>query len=143
MKRLFVVMLALVIGVGAVCAQQKKEVKNRATVTFATNLDCENCAKKILDVIPFKKGVKDVVVDVPTKAVTVTYDPRKTNETALAEALWLLQAEGLISLMSDADMNAVIGDIANNPLGLEIVTMKEEEVLKNLNISAFENLNPS
>lgn len=87
MKRLFVVMLALVIGVGAVCAQQKKEVKNRATVTFATNLDCENCAKKILDVIPFKKGVKDVVVDVPTKAVTVTYDPRKTNEAALAEAL--------------------------------------------------------
>ena len=55
------------------------------------------------------------------------------NPTALAEALWLLQAEGLISLMSDADMNAVIGDIANNPLGLEIVTMKEEEVLKNLN----------
>lgn len=87
MKRLFVVMLALVIGVGAVCAQQKKEVKNRATVTFATNLDCENCAKKILDVIPFKKGVKDVVVDVPTKAVTVTYDPRKTTEAALAEAL--------------------------------------------------------
>jgi copper chaperone CopZ len=87
MKRLFVVMLALVIGMGAVCAQQKKEVKNRATVTFATNLDCENCAKKILDVIPFKKGVKDVVVDVPTKAVTVTYDPRKTNEAALAEAL--------------------------------------------------------
>ena len=87
MKRLFVVMLALVIGVGAVCAQQKTEVKKRATVTFATNLDCENCAKKILDVIPFKKGVKDVVVDVPTKAVTVTYDPRKTTEAALAEAL--------------------------------------------------------
>ena len=54
------------------------------------------------------------------------------NPTALAKALWLLQAEGLISLMSDADMNAVIGDIANNPLGLEIVTMKEEEILKKL-----------
>ena len=54
------------------------------------------------------------------------------NPTALAKALWLLQEEGLISLMSDADMNAVIGDIANNPLGLEIVTMKEEEILKKL-----------
>ena len=29
MKRLFVVMLALVIGVGAVCAQQKKEAWQR------------------------------------------------------------------------------------------------------------------
>ena len=54
------------------------------------------------------------------------------NPTALAQALWLLQAEGLVSLMSDADMNAVIGDIANNPLGLEIVIMKEEEILKKL-----------
>ena len=55
------------------------------------------------------------------------------NPTALARALWLLQEEGLLTLMSDADMNAVVGDIANNPLELEIVTMKEEEMLKNLN----------
>ncbi|MBR3682293.1 MAG: cation transporter [Tidjanibacter sp.] len=80
-------MLTLALGLGAVCAQEKKEVKKRATVTFATDLDCENCAKKVLDVIPFKKGVKDVVVDVPTKAVTVTYDPRKTTEANLVEAL--------------------------------------------------------
>ena len=55
------------------------------------------------------------------------------NPTALARALWLLQAEGLLNLMSDADMNTVIGDIDENPLGLEIVTMKEEDMLKNLN----------
>ena len=87
MKKLFVVMLTLALGIGAVCAQEKKEVKKRATVTFATDLDCESCAKKVLDVIPFKKGVKDVVVDVPTKAITVTYDPRKTTEANLVEAL--------------------------------------------------------
>lgn len=87
MKRLFVVVLALTLGLGAVEAQEKKEVKKRATVVFATDLDCESCAKKVLDVIPFKKGVKDVVVDVPTKAITVTYDPRKTNEKTLEEAL--------------------------------------------------------
>ena len=87
MKRLLVVMLTLAIGLGTVCAQEKKEVKKRTTVTFATDLDCESCAKKVLDVIPFKKGVKDVVVDVPTKAITVTYDPRKTTEANLVEAL--------------------------------------------------------
>jgi len=54
------------------------------------------------------------------------------NPTALAQALWLLQAEGLLTLMSDADMNTVMGDIAQNPYDLEIVTMKEEEILANL-----------
>lgn len=54
------------------------------------------------------------------------------NPTALAQALWLLQAEGLLTLMSDADMNTVMGDIAQNPYDLEIVTMKEEEILGNL-----------
>ena len=36
MKRLFVVVLALVIGVGAVCAQQKKEVAPRDAVRKST-----------------------------------------------------------------------------------------------------------
>lgn len=54
------------------------------------------------------------------------------NPTALAQALWLLQDEGLITLMSDADMNTVKDDIAENPLNLEFISMKEEEVLKHL-----------
>jgi copper chaperone CopZ len=32
------------------------------------------------------KGVKDVKVDVPTKTVTVTFDPAKTNEQTLTKA---------------------------------------------------------
>ena len=74
-------------------------------------------SEKVEDLETMGKGVKVAVPD---------------NPTALAQALWLLQAEGLLSLMSDADMNTVIGDIAENPLGLELVTMKEEEMLKNL-----------
>ncbi len=54
------------------------------------------------------------------------------NPTALAQALWLLQDEGLITLMSDADMNTVKDDIAENPLELEFISMKEEEVLVHL-----------
>ena len=74
-------------------------------------------SEKVEDLETMGKGAKVAVPD---------------NPTALAKALWLLQAEGLLSLMSDADMNTVIGDIANNPLELEIVTMKEEEILKDL-----------
>ena len=92
MKKLLILMLALTMGVGAASAQAAKaskgvQPKKTEVVKFVTDIDCEGCAKKVLDVIPFKKGVKDVVVDVPTKAITVTYDPRKTNEQTLVEAL--------------------------------------------------------
>jgi copper chaperone CopZ len=82
-------MLAFTMGVGVASAQTSFKAKVKAnveTVKFSTDLDCENCAKKILNVIPFKKGVKDCVVDVATKTVEVTFDTRKTNsETLVAE----------------------------------------------------------
>lgn len=89
MKKLIVMLLALTIGVGAVSAQvtEKSKKAKIETVKFTTNLDCENCAKKILNVIPFKKGVKDCVVDVATKTVEVTFDTRKTSEEKLIEEL--------------------------------------------------------
>lgn len=86
MKRLLVMLLALTLGVGAATAQDKKSKKSE-TVKFVTNLDCESCAKKVLNVIPFKRGVKDVVVDVPTRVVEVTFDPRKTNAEKLEAEL--------------------------------------------------------
>lgn len=54
------------------------------------------------------------------------------NPTALAQSLWLLHDEGMLTLMSDADMTAMEDDIAENPLQLEFVSMKEEEILKKL-----------
>lgn len=54
------------------------------------------------------------------------------NPTALAQSLWLLHDEGLLTLMSDADMNAMVDDIKENPLQLEFVIMKEEEILRRL-----------
>lgn len=86
MKKILILMLALTLGVGASFAQEKTQKKSE-TVTFQTDLDCENCAKKILNVIPFKKGVKDCVVDVATKTVEVTFDPRKTDAAKLEAEL--------------------------------------------------------
>lgn len=86
MKKILILMLALTMGIGGSFAQEKKQKKSE-TVTFQTDLDCENCAKKILNVIPFKKGVKDCVVDVATKTVEVTFDPRKTSAEVLATEL--------------------------------------------------------
>ena len=74
MKKIILMCLVAIMGVG-VCSSyaQKKEAATKTTV-FMTDIDCENCAKKITNSIPFQKGVKDVKVDVPTKKVTVTYD---------------------------------------------------------------------
>ena len=55
------------------------------------------------------------------------------NPTALAQTLWLLHEEGLLTLMSDADMTAMVDDIKENPLQLEFVIMKEDEILQKLN----------
>lgn len=89
MKKILFVMVALILGMSASSAQvtEKSKKAKVETVKFTTNLDCENCAKKILNVIPFKKGVKDCVVDVPTKTVEVTFDTRKTNREKLVEEL--------------------------------------------------------
>lgn len=54
------------------------------------------------------------------------------NATALAQSLMLLQEEGLLTLMSDADMTAVMEDILENPLELEFVLMPEEEIVQKM-----------
>ena len=87
MKKIILVCLVALFSVAVADAQApKKGGKKTVTTTFVTDLDCEGCAKKINDTIPYEKGVKDVKVDVPTKTVTVTYDPAKTNEEALVKA---------------------------------------------------------
>ena len=48
--------------------------------------------------------------------------------TGFARALFLLQQEGFLSLMEDTDLMAVEGDIKENPYGLTLIKMQEEEI---------------
>ena len=87
MKKIFLVCLVALFSVAVADAQApKKGEKKTVTTEFLTDIDCEGCAKKVTNTIPYEKGVKDVKVDVPTKTVTVTYDPAKTNDEALIKA---------------------------------------------------------
>ncbi len=89
MKKIMTLCLAALLCVGAASAQQKgkaKAEKKTVTTVFCTDLDCEHCAQKIMNTIPFEKGIKDVKVDVPTKKVTVVYDASKNSDEALIEA---------------------------------------------------------
>jgi copper chaperone CopZ len=86
MKKIIMLCLVAVIGFGVSDAMaQKKQVELKTTV-FQTDVDCENCAKKVDNSIPYQKGVKEVKVDVSTQTVTVTYDTSKTNDETLVKA---------------------------------------------------------
>ena len=87
MKKIILMCLVALVAVGAANAQSpKKATKTFTTTEFITDIDCAGCAKKVTNTIPYEKGVKDVQVDVPTKTVTVTYDPAKTNDETLVKA---------------------------------------------------------
>ena len=87
MKKIILMCLVALFGIGMANAQEPKNTaKKSVTVEFVTDIDCAGCAKKVTNTIPYEKGVKDVKVDVPTKTVTVTYDPTKTNNETLVKA---------------------------------------------------------
>lgn len=80
MKKILMLCLALVMGVG-MCAAQKAADKKTVTTVFTTDIDCEYCVKKIMNNVPsLGKGVKDVKVDLPKKEVTVVYDSTKNSD---------------------------------------------------------------
>ena len=87
MKKIMMILaaLAMVAGVATAAPKQKAE-KKIATVVFTTNLDCHHCAQKVLNTIPYEKGIKDVQVNVPTKTVTVKFDEAKNSTESLTKA---------------------------------------------------------
>ena len=65
----------------ASAAQVDKQV-----VVLSCDLHCQGCCDKIMKNIAFEKGVKDIVCDLKTKTVTVTYDANKTDVPTLLKA---------------------------------------------------------
>ena len=86
MKKLIMLCLVAVLGFGVADAVAQKKGGNVKTTVFVTDIDCEGCAKKVYNSIPFEKGVKDCKVDVKAKTVTVQYDAAKNSDAALVEA---------------------------------------------------------
>ena len=80
MRRFLVVLLALMPLVGF-AAKADKQV-----VVLSVDLHCQGCCDKIMKNIAFEKGVKDIVCDLKTKTVTVTFDASKTDVPTLLKA---------------------------------------------------------
>ena len=87
MKKIIALFAILAMFAGVATAAPKEKVEKKvATVVFTTDLDCHHCAQKVLNTIPYEKGIKDVQVDVPTKTVTVKFDVAKNTIEGLTKA---------------------------------------------------------
>lgn len=83
MKKLLLIVAIMLVAGSAMAQKSEKKQKTITTTVFVTDIDCEGCAKKIYDYIPFVRGVKDAQVNVAERTVTVAYDAAKTNKETL------------------------------------------------------------
>ena len=74
---------------------------NKQTVVLACDLHCQGCCDKIMKNIAWEKGVKDIVCDLKTKTVTVTFDTRKTDLDTLLKAFERIGKPAKVSDQSD------------------------------------------
>ena len=95
MKKTILISLAvLAFAVGRAATPERKAGSERATTVFATDIRCEHCKEKIMNNIPvLGKGIEQVVVDVPTKRVSVTYDTNKNSDAAIVKGFAKLKVK--------------------------------------------------
>ena len=94
MKKLLILCLTLVMGVGLTMATGKPAQKKNVTTVFVTDIDCEHCVKKIMNNVPsLGKGIKDVQVDLPKKEVTVVYDASKNSDENIVKGFASLKVK--------------------------------------------------
>lgn len=78
---------------------------NPTVVKIKTSAVCGMCKRKIEKNLAYEKGIEDVNLDVPSKIVTVKFNPKKTN---LAEIKKIISNTGY-----DAD------EMASDPVAYE------------------------
>ncbi len=85
MKLIISATLLLTLHLAAVAAP--KVERELVTQIFEAEIHCESCQAKVMNTLPFKKGVKDVNVDMTTQQITVKYDASKSSDSAIIESL--------------------------------------------------------
>jgi len=63
-----------------------RKSSNRQSVVLSCDIHCQGCCDKIMKNIAFERGVRDIVCDLPSRTVTVTYDAAKTDLPTLLKA---------------------------------------------------------
>lgn len=85
MRKFFVTILVCVLY-SVFCTPMFAAKPDKQVVVLSVDLHCQGCCDKIMKNIAFEKGVKDIVCDLKTKTVTVTFDANKTDLETLLKA---------------------------------------------------------
>lgn len=87
-RKLFVLgMIVKIIFTVSLFSYAQSENRNTGEIKIHTSAVCGMCKERIEKGLAFEKGVKDVNLDIPTKIVTVTYKPKKTNPEKIRLAI--------------------------------------------------------
>ncbi len=81
MKKLISLLLTSVIVFNVMAKGGEKEVK------IKTSAVCEMCKERIEKNLSLSKGVKEAVLDLDTKIVTIKYNAKKTDEAKLKKII--------------------------------------------------------
>jgi mercuric ion binding protein len=93
MKAFAFSLLTLVSLAGTTAQAQKAPVaaatakKGTEMVQFKTSAVCDMCKSRLEKSLAYEKGVQAANLDVPSKVLTVTYNPAKTTPEALRTAV--------------------------------------------------------
>ena len=92
MKKLIIALVALLSITLGVKAQQPTDsvtyTKNGlAIVKIKTSAVCDMCQETLEKAMAYEKGVKESHLDVDSKMLTVTFDPKKTTVAAIRKAV--------------------------------------------------------
>ncbi len=79
MKLKYLIITGVILLISSVAFSQKIEI--------STSAQCEMCKDRIENELVFTKGVKDAVLDMDTKVVTVTYKTKKITEQEIIELI--------------------------------------------------------
>ncbi|MBO4231820.1 MAG: heavy-metal-associated domain-containing protein [Bacteroidales bacterium] len=101
MKKLLLAIFAIALLSGA-SAQNKKDIQ---TIVIQTNGVCGKCQSRIMENIPYEKGVTDCKYDLQTAKVTVSYNSTKTNPDNIRQAISKLGYDA-DNVKADADARA-------------------------------------
>ncbi|MEI6684132.1 MAG: heavy-metal-associated domain-containing protein [Bacteroidota bacterium] len=79
--------LLILVTVMTLSAQAFAQEKKIESIQIKTSAMCKQCKERIENGLVYDKGVKDVVLDVDTKIVTIRYNTKATNPETLRKKI--------------------------------------------------------
>ncbi|AMS26576.1 hypothetical protein AEM51_05595 [Bacteroidetes bacterium UKL13-3] len=82
MKKTIIAIVACVLSLGAWAQNDNQTTNNKdgmQTVKFKTSAVCEMCKETLEKAMAYEKGVKESNLNVDSKILSITFDPKKTS----------------------------------------------------------------